>query len=378
MRGKFYFFIQITVFMLLCFVQISLAQTSLIAAGWDVAFRKCWDLEIARTNLFPPMLADEDRQTIFQPLDGGVLLAIDARRGTTLWRSQFGGDIVSNAVLDDNKIYLINKIPFEEEKNSKSEFVLRAVSPNTGLTLWQKNIAFSTDPSRIFISTLNRSIAIVSETGQIVFADDTTGAEIRRRDLNAEITAEPVFFANRIFAGIAGNKVLSVSADNGEIVSELNLKNSPAGSFFVSSEMLVVGDRAGNITAFRAADQKLLWKARAGAQIVDITHISGNFLISSKDGFVYLLSSRSGDRLWKKRLDGRLLGKPSIYDNFALFQTLDGSQASILDLNHGKLVNRIFYGESAVSVGGALKLNRRLVIPTSEGLQAYAADCDEK
>jgi outer membrane protein assembly factor BamB len=121
-----------------------------------------------------------------------------------------------------------------------------------------------------------------------------------------------------------------------------------------------------------------LWKARTGAQIVDITEVSGNFLVSSNDGFVYLLAAKSGDRIWKRRLPGRLIGKPLIYNNFALLQTIDGTAALILDLNNGKLVNQILFNENVFSGGSALFLHRRVIIPTNKGLLAFGSECAEK
>jgi len=372
MRGKLYFTISLLILSLPCFIRFLPAQT-LPPAAWNVPFQKCWEFETERMSSFAP-LAD-GRQTIFQTLDDGTLAAIDAASGKIVWRSQFGGEIVSHPFFEDNKLYLVNKIVVEAER--QEEYVVRSLSAATGLTLWQKSLSLN-DAGRIFVLNGGNLIIIVSDAGQILFVDKASGAEASRRELQTAVTAAPLLFENKIIVGTIENKAMAFSAISGEVVFKLDLPNSPTGNFYVSTEVLVFGDRAGNVSAFRAADRKLLWKARAGAQIVDVTEVSGNFLVSSNDGFVYLLASRTGDRIWKKRLAGRLIGKPLIYNNFALLQTVDGVTAPILDINSGKMVNRIIFGDNVFSANSALSVYQRIVIPTNKGLSAYSPDCADK
>lgn len=370
MRGKFYFTIRLIVLSLTCLTQFLPAQNS--SGGiWNVPFQKCWEFETARLSVFPPLT--DNRQKIFQTLDDGTLTAIDAVDGKTAWRSQFGGEIVSNAFFEDNKLYLINKTVDEKA----SEFVVRSISAATGLTLWQKSVSLS-DSSRFFVSTGNNLIIIVSGAGQILSVDKSDGAEVWRKELAAEITSAPFTSENKIFVGTNENKVSAFSTASGENVLTLSLGNSPTGNFYVSNDILIAGDRAGNVSAFRLIDRKLLWKARTGAQIVDITEVLGNFLVSSNDGFVYLLAAKNGDRIWKRRLPGRLIGKPPVSNNFALLQTIDGTAALVLDINNGKLVNQILFNETAFSANSVVFVHNRIVIPTSKGLFAYSAECLEK
>jgi outer membrane protein assembly factor BamB len=370
MRRKLYFTIHLFLLSLSCLIQSAAAQNA-PAGGWDVPFQKCWEFETARMSAFPPL--GDNLQTIFQTLDDGTLLALEASSGKIIWRSQFGGEIVSNALFEDKKLYLVNKIADE----NRTEFVLRSVSASTGLTLWQKSVSLN-DSSRIFVSANNTYIILVSANGQILFIDKNSGAENWRKELQTEITAAPLLFENKIFIGTVDNKIKAFSPGGGENALALSLRNPPTGNFFVSTFTAVVGDRAGSVSAFRLGDRKLLWKARTGAQIVDITEVSGNFLVSSNDGFVYLLASKTGDRIWKRRLPGRLIGKPLVYNNFALLQTIDGASALILDLNNGKPVNQISFNENVSSVGGALSAHGRVVIPTDKGLLAFSDECAEK
>lgn len=371
MRGKLFSTILLLALQTICSRQLLPAQ-NVPAGDWNAPFQKCWEFETERLSLFPPLT--DNRQTIFQILDDGTLMAIDAGSGRIIWRSRFGGEIVSNSFFEDNKLYLVNKI-IDGEKDS--EFIVRTVSAATGLTLWQKSLVLN-EADKIYVSTSNNLIVIVSDTGQILLIDKAAGAEFWRRDFSTEITSVPFLFENKIFIGTVENKILGVSVSNGENVSKLDLPHAPTGNFFVSTETIVAGDRAGNVSAFRINDRKLLWKARTGAQIVDITEVSGNFLISSNDGFVYLLSARNGNRIWKRRLSGRPIGKPPVANNYALLQTIDGVAATVLDLGSGRTVNQILFGENVVSGGGAVSVSRHIVIPTSKGLLAFSSDCAEK
>src|SRR5215213_7270329 len=135
MRGKLYFTIRLLLLSLFCLLQFLPAQTLPAGNGWDTPFQKCFEFETAQMSAFPPQ--SDERQTIFQTLSDGTLTAIDALGGKILWRSQFGGEIASNTLFEDNKLYLVNKIIDE----NAPEFVIRSVSAATGLTLWQKNLS---------------------------------------------------------------------------------------------------------------------------------------------------------------------------------------------------------------------------------------------
>lgn len=406
MRGRTCQIFNTAILTVLCLTPIFSAQISVsndVSAAslrWDAPFQKCWEYGVSGGGAagdeaeFQTPITDHQR-TLFLPFDDGSVAALESDAGKILWRTQFGGRLAARPLFARGKLYLLSKIVNAGGRGA--EFVLRAVSPATGLTFWQKNLAFGnssapTDSSvlsgeteAIYLATDGNDaepLLVISGGGQIQAFAPNDGGEIWRRDLRAKISAEPFVSGERIFVGRADNKISVLSAAAGADAAEFPLRRAPTGNFAVSEtagrEIFVAGDRAGGIYAFRLSDRKLVWRARAGAQIYSVASAGGNFLVSSLDGFVYLLDGENGDRIWKKRLAGRPLGSILSNDEFVLVQTLDGNAAPVYEISGGRAVNRIQFEQGAFSNGGAIALNRKIILPTNRGLFAFSPVCAEK
>src|ERR1043165_9176832 len=64
-----------------------------------------WRYESNITNLTPAF----DNERIYLPLAGGQLIALKAKEGQLLWRSEIGGELSASPVADDNAIYVASE-----------------------------------------------------------------------------------------------------------------------------------------------------------------------------------------------------------------------------------------------------------------------------
>jgi outer membrane protein assembly factor BamB len=369
MRRKLFFILCLAGLAWIFLLQITAAQATFgPAAGWDAPFRPCWFYETAQMSPFPPVT--DRKETVFLPQSDGILLAINTRNGETLWRTEFGGEFVAQPFYTENRIFLFNRVNNEE----KDVYIFRSVSAQTGITQWQKVFSFEKF-DKSFVLSDDRRIFLVTDAGQFLALEYNLGNELWRRFVSIDVTAEPVIREGRLITGSSNKKVLILSTQSGDLLTDMDFPYTPTKIFPLNREILIVGDLAGNISALRTADRKQIWKSRAGAQIVDINPVGDNLLISSYDGFVYFLSAKNGNRLWKKRLAGRILGKPLLSGNFVLLQTIDGETAPVLDLSTGKLVNQILFTNGATSENGAVFTLYGVLIPTSRGLHSLSPNC---
>jgi outer membrane protein assembly factor BamB len=341
--------------------------------SWDSPFRLCWSFSIPEINSLSP--ATDHKKKIFLPLSEGGLLALDADSGKIVWRSSLGGAVFSQPVSDRDRLFLLNRV----SDHLGTEFVLRAISSATGLTLWQRSLEFPAEPAEIFLAIDNETLLLVVDNGRLLAFQNATGTDLWHRELPAGINAEPLILNNGVVIGRKDGRVSVIDAKTGADVFEYNFARLNGAENTVLAKngaRIFYGNRAGGIYSFRQSDQKLLWRARAGGQIASMAFVKDNLLVSSLDGFVYLLDSETGNRLWKKRLSGRPLGKTLLLDdNHALVLTIDGNAAQILEILSGKVVNQIFLEEGLTVAGEAVLAGRKVLIPTVRGLSAYSADC---
>src|SRR5512145_730297 len=82
-----------------------------------------WRYESSVTlNLTPA--ADNDR--IYLPLAGGIIVALNAKDGQLLWRSEIGGELSASPIADDSSIYVASEI-VSKGQQSRSTGVIRAL-----------------------------------------------------------------------------------------------------------------------------------------------------------------------------------------------------------------------------------------------------------
>ena len=95
-------------------------------------------------------------------------------------------------------------------------------------------------------------------------------------------------------------------------------------------------------------------------------------IVTSLDNFVYLLSPRRGELLWKRQLAGRIAALPLTDNQSALFSPLGGDACIVLSLRDGKQLNTLPVGEEGNTSATPLVVGGLLIIPTRHGLIAFA------
>jgi outer membrane protein assembly factor BamB len=338
------------------------------SADWSRPLQFCWQFPTDEMSVFP--VFTDGKRTAFLTLSDGSIVALDTVQGKFVWRTEFGGKFVAAPVYSEGKIFLLQHIT----DDSGEDFILRAISAVSGLTVFQKNLHVQ-DVDLAFLEIFENFLYVFGEDGSVKAFEKDSGAVIFDRKFAEKITATPLLSENKIFIGTEGKKILLISAAGGNLLETFATENQTAGNLQFANGTLYFGDALGNIFALRVAEKKILWKFRAGAGIVDLASVNQNLLATSNDGFVYMLSQKSGKRIWKLRLSGRLIGRSLLNHRFLITQTLDGTQIPILDSFSGKIVNQINLAAEAFTVNGAAGGDEILLIPTNKGLQAFANDC---
>lgn len=338
------------------------------ASDWSQPLQPCWQFKTDAMSVFP--LVSDQAQTIFVPLSDGSLVALETLSGKILWRSEFGGEIVAPPLFSAGKIFLLSRTANAADET----FIFRAVSSLTGLTVLQKTLALRSS-LKAYILANDAYVYVFSEAGDIIALDKTSGSHVWTINLAARIKASPSVGSTDVLAATEDKKITIISASDGTVLKQFELETPAAGDLQTAAGILFFGDRLGSVSALRLAEKKSLWKFRTGAEIVDLAMIGSNLLVTSNDGFVYMLSQKSGDKIWKHRLAGRSIGRVLLNHKFLLVQNLDGDVLPVIDSARGKVVNQVRLAPESFTLNGAAGGENMLVIPSNTGLQAFANRC---
>lgn len=339
---------------------------------WEKPIPLCWSYE-AEALINVPVVSNA-KGFLYIPLVDGAVAAVDTAIGKQAWRAGLGGEIQAVRPLENGKLIVMTRQ--EGEQKDKTSLFLQALSDESGITAWRKELDLS---AKFFLLIKANSIFLVREEGDITAFNGGSGEVLWQSNAGAKLAGAPALSEKGLIAGTADKKLLEISLEQGRVLQTLNAPAAISGPIAAVGESIVFSDKLGNIYAVRITDGKTLWKTRAGAEVSDISMTDFGLLVSSNDNFAYMLSPGRGDRKWKRKFSGRLIGKPVLHENYALFATSAGTEGVILNLINGKFVNNVSLLNESYITGGAVGSRDSFALSTSRGLVFYAPDgCAKK
>lgn len=354
------------------------------SANLSLPFRLCYqkpDNKIAPVNF-----ASDNKASLFVAFQAGKIAKIYLTNNSTIWMSNLGGEIISDLIFDDQRVYLITEVfegaPEKDKENDGGRriinYILWSLDAETGLTDWQ--LPFTSNYS-VFLESYQDKIFLIAKDGTVKWIKKHDAQKISNKNLARGISSPPNFFENKIYIGTEDNSILTVSADNAEIVSKIPTLQSPASVLIAARDKLFWGERKGFVNLFDTKSNSRVWSVRYGGEISSLTLVPDGILVSSLDNFVYLISQQKGAKIWKRRLAGRISAEPLIISNFAVFVTAVDNNAVVLDLKNGKIVNQISLADIGFILSKPVIADKSLVFSTNKGIFAFSgvnAGCSQR
>lgn len=324
-----------------------------------------WRYQSDHTTDFTPAA---DANSVFVPLAGGTIVALNAADGKLRWRAEVGGDFSAAPCADDRSVYVATSYAGPDEKHLRG--TLRAISSETGVTLWMRTL-----PAPLSGGLLADSIALFggSVDGHVYAIDKRTGLILWSNQYAEEFSAHPTLAGSRVYFGSNAGVVRALDTKDGHVAWEYKTRGAVRGPIAVSGNVAFFGSDDGNVYAFSETRSKVLWHRRTGAAVQAVTAIENGVLAASLDNFAYLLSLNKGALIWRRQLPGRISSRPVTAPDGALFTPFSTDSAIVLNLRDGKHLNTLSLGEENSSAAAPIVVRNLVLITTPHGLLAFAA-----
>jgi len=326
-------------------------------------------------------IASDKKKGLTIAYQGGKIAKTGLQKNSIIWLSELGGEIVSDLIFEEKKIYLITKVVevnFEKRKDKnkrKVNFILWSLNAETGVTNWR---FLFTSTGYVFLNSYQDKIYLTEKDGNIISIRKNDAQIVWSRKLTHEISSPPSLLETKIYVSLIDNSILALSTDNGEIVTKLSGLHSPASFLIADVNKLFWGETKGSVNLINTSRNSYIWNMRYGGEISSITLTRNGILVTSLDNFAYLVSLQGGKKIWKRRLAGRISVKPLIVGDFLIFITEVNSNVTIMDLKNGKVVNQISLAGKGFILATPLIISNLMVVLTNKGIFAFAeinADC---
>lgn len=323
-----------------------------------------WRYADQTTNFTPA----HDGKTVFVPLGGGAVVALNAANGQLRWKAEAGGEVSAAPAVDDHVLYVATEYPGGE--NNATRGTLRALSKETGITLWMKTLQ---SPIRGSLVEGPMALYAGAANGSVYAFEKRTGRSMWVNQYADGFDSQPTLAGNRLYIGSTGGWLLALEQNNGDLAWSYRARGPIQGSIAVTPAGVFFGSGDGYVYAFNESRKKLRWKRRTGAGVQAVVASENGVLASSLDNFAYLLSEKKGAVLWRQLLPGRVPARPVTASDGALFTPLSTDSAIVLSLKNGKPLNTLSMGEENSSSAAPIAAHDMIVLTTPHGLLAFSA-----
>lgn len=331
--------------------------------NWDLPFNKCWDISV-NSGIIGNIASDNKLFIIFSTTDS-LLTSVNYKNGVEFWKSEFGSNLISQILSDNNSIIFISNL---RHKQINDKLILRSVNPYTGITNWKNEFTYTTN---LKIITSTENVIILSNNEEISSFDKTNGKQIWNREFKDQVLSYKSINSDE-FIILTKEDLFRISTKNGEILSSQKFASQELNNFTLNQNILIWSNKTGEIYSYSLENKSTLWKLKTGGKISNLVITEQGILATSHDNFIYLFSSKTGKIKWKKRVAGRISISPLIFKSYGVFINTDDNFALILNIVNGRVINKISIESNDTFSGSPLLVQNMLIFQTNKGVSAFS------
>jgi outer membrane protein assembly factor BamB len=312
------------------------AAASPTPADAYLPLKKCW--EFAVENISQSTVAASNG-TVYVAENDGRIRALNTKNGSVIWSTELGGKAAAMIAVPKIGIAVITT----RATGTGNTSTLRMLSSDSGLVRYSKPVSAG---EGVNLYAAGSRLITADANGAIAAYDAQTGELAWQLNMPAKLSARPAVSDESIVVGTEDKAISVIGLGSGKVSFSIPTERAITSLAVRENGMIVAGDDRGNVTNYRDTSGSIWWKFKSGARIGTIIETSDGVLVGSFDNFVYMLSKYNGDVKWKRRLDGRIVSAPTVFDGYLLVASSTEENAQVLDLDNGKTVDQIQFGEN--------------------------------
>jgi outer membrane protein assembly factor BamB len=226
------------------------------------------------------------------------LYAVDAQKGTVLWKFETGRTIFSSPTVADGVVYV-----------GSHDGNLYALDERTGDEKWR----FQTESTVQSSPTVADGLVVVGSDDGRVYGLHTDGEEQWRFETGAAVFSSPAIDDGTVYIGSRDGSVYALEADTGKKHWKFDTGNEVWSSPMVAQETVYVGSNDGKLYALDVDTGKERWSFTTGDVISSSPFVDGGSVyIGSFDHNLYALNALTGDERWRFETGDTVFSSPTV------------------------------------------------------------------
>ena len=324
---------------------------------------RAWVRELGGEVSNPIVVGDRIFVTVTLETGAGELVALNRRTGALLWRRGFG-EGVGGAAYDDGRLFTIERTG-----------LLRAVDAESGRTLW--TIVAGLSISTPLLADDGLVYAVATGIGTKLRAFDVRDGELAwRRDMPTEINGAPMpaLDADDLFLGYGCKGAFGMAKDTGYAQwwhdGNCQIEGQHLRTSVLHGARLYNGEQPVYVPAPGTVNDTLTGKP-VGTFPGDggLPAFAGDLRLQIRNGALEASDERSGSLAWTFQGDGKLTGAAVIAAGHAFVGSLAGAVYAVRVGDGG--LSWEGTTETPVSWGGLAVAQGTLAVPAGKRLVAF-------
>jgi outer membrane protein assembly factor BamB len=325
-----------------------------------------WKYDSEETTSVTPAT---DGKQVYVPTSSGGIVALNAATGKLVWRESMGGQISAEPAADQAAVFVANAIVGSSPAVLQATGAVRALSLESGVTLWMRTLPFSLQGGLITDKT---TVYGASTDGRVYALGKRDGMLLWVKQFGSSFISHPAVGSGRLYIGAEDGFVYALDAKSGNVIWRYRTRGAVRGRPAISNGLIAVGSADGYVYALEETSGFLRWRVRTGAAVQSVAIPGAEVIAASLDNFAYGFSAAKGARLWKRELGGRPLAEPLSQGYMILLNPISGNTAIVLDSRDGKVLNRFPTGDDNNSSAAPVVAGKILILTTRTGLLAFS------
>jgi outer membrane protein assembly factor BamB len=259
-----------------------------------------WRRDLGSLLEFPPAVANG---VVLAGTNGGLVRALDARTGRTLWSARAAGPIAATPAI-------VGGIGLVASMDGR----LQAFRLSDGRRIW----SYRTGGSPIETSPLvvDGVVIIGDWEGRVHAVSLTTRRARWVVRTGAAVKAGAALAGDRVIVADYAGVVRALGLRRGAVHWQRKVGQRFYGGPGVSGDRIVIGDVGGSVYALSARTGAPRWRVPTGGYVYGSPAIAdGRVFIGSYDGRMRAISLANGRVVWSFRAGGRISGAASVVGN---------------------------------------------------------------
>jgi outer membrane protein assembly factor BamB len=196
-----------------------------------------------------------------------------------------------------------------------------SAAPKKNQTIWVKQFG---DWVRSSPAVHNNVVFIGSDENKLYALNATTGAEIWKYTMGADIESSAAIGYNRVYVGSSAPdyRIYCLNETNGMLLWSFRTAGSITSSPCLSDNKVLFGSDDGKLYCLEATTGNHLWNFSTGGRVRSSPAVAyGKVFFGSFDSKVYALDLNNGRLIWSYTTDGSVTTSPSFVDGKVFVST---------------------------------------------------------